>query len=112
LVIGGDGGGFQTPLLALLPPHTLAELLHAVQVRVVEEGEEIPVPQLVFCRVPCTSRPTCTTRPTTCATRPSSSTLRPTRQQLTQPLCGDDLEGEAEEGLDEAVLHSVAGVDA
>lgn len=81
--------------LAVLLPDPVAELLYAVEVRVVQEGQEVSVPQPVLCRVahaaPCWGRP---------------------RQDVAQLLCGDDLQVEAQQRLDEAVFHRLAVVDA
>lgn len=56
----------------------------------VQQRQEISIPQPVLCRV----------------THPASHA----RQDVTQFLGGDDLEVEAQQRLDEAVLHSLAVV--
>lgn len=88
-------GGLHPLLFALLFPNSVAELLHAVQLRVVEERQEVSVPHPVFGRV----------------TRASSGPGK-SREDVGQPLSGNDLEAEAQQGLDEAVLNGVAVVHA
>lgn len=87
-------------LFALFLPNAVAELLHAAKVRVVQEGKEIPIPQPVL-----------------------GGLLDPggggggggggkPGEDFAQFLGGDDLEVEAQQRLDEAVLHGLAVVDA
>lgn len=81
-------------LFALFLPNSVAKLLHAVEVWVVQERQEVSIPQPVLGRV---------TRPARCAGKSG--------QDVTQSLGGDDLEVEAHERLDEAVFDSLAVVD-
>ena len=92
---------FLPPLLALPLPHLLAELVHAVQVGVVDEGHEVPVPHLLAGRVAGRSVP-----------RPGAvARLLALVQQVLQMVGVDDLQRDLEQRLDEAVLHRVAVVD-
>lgn len=78
-------------LPALFPfslPNLLAELVDAVRARRVDEGEEVAVPHLAVARI--------------------AAVRRVAVQEIVQVFRGNDVEGEAEEGLDEAVLDSVA----
>lgn len=73
--------GRRLPLL-LFPvflPNPIAELLHAVKVRVVQEGEEVSVPKPVLGRV----------------TSAASRRRGKSRQDVTQFLGRDDLQVEA-----------------
>lgn len=93
--LGVGGGRLRPLLLALFLPNAVAKLLHAAEVRVVQEREEVPVPQPVLGRL---------VRHAVRGGKPG--------EDLAQFLGGDDLEAEAEQRLDEAVLHGLAVVDA
>lgn len=82
-------------LLALFLPNAVAKLLHAAEVRVIQERQEIPIPQPV---------PGGLVDAAVRGGKPG--------QDFAQLLGGDDLEVEAEQRLDEAVLHGLAVVDA
>lgn len=82
-------------LFALLLPNAVAKLLHAAEVRVVQQGEEIPVPHPVLGRLVG-----------------GAVGGGQFREDFAQLLGRDDLEVEAEQRLDEAVLHGLAVVDA
>lgn len=82
-------------LFALFLPNAVAELLHTAQVRVVQERKEIPIPQPVLGGLV-----------------DPGVRGRKRGEDFTQFLGGDDLEVEAQQRLDEAVLHGLAVVDA
>lgn len=88
---GIDFGGFFTFWLLLSLPNPLAELVHTVEIRVLQQAHEIPVPEFVFWGgiLIIGSRP---------------------EKQLTHALRWDDLEIDTPQGLDEAVLYGVAEV--
>lgn len=88
---GVDFGGFLSLWLLLSLPNALAELIHAVEVWVLQEAHEIPVPEFVF-------------RGGILIVGARSE------QQLAHALRWDDLEINTPQGLDEAVLDSVAVV--
>lgn len=81
-------------LFALFLPNSITKLLNAVQVRVVQERQEVSVPQPVLGRVTC----------------PTSYTGK-SRKDVSQFLCRDDLEVEAQQRLDKAMFHSLAVVN-
>lgn len=88
---GVDFGGFLSLWLLLSLPNALAELIHTVEVWVLQEAHEIPVPEFVF-RGRILIVGTCS------------------EQQLAHALRRDDLEINTPQGLDEAVLDGVAVV--
>lgn len=67
----------------------LAELIHTVQVRMLQQTNEVSVPNLLLGRYVAIS-----------STGP--------QEQLPHKLRRDDLQSEAQEWLDEAMLHSMA----
>ncbi len=88
---GVDFGGFLSLWLLLSLPNALAELIHAVEVWVLQEAHEIPVPEFVF----------------------GGGILivgARSEQQLAYALRWDDLEINTPQGLDEAMLDGVAVV--
>lgn len=88
---GIDFGGFFPLWLLLSLPNPLAELVHTVEIWVLQQAHEIPVPEFVFWGgiLIIGSGP---------------------EKQLAHTLRWDDLEIDAPQGLDEAVLYGVAEV--
>lgn len=80
--------GFLPALFPFSLPNLFAELIDAVWAWRVYEGQEVAVPHLAVGRIVAVGRVSV--------------------QEIVQVFWGNDVEGEAEEGLDEAVLHSVA----
>ncbi len=80
--------GFLPTLFPLSFPNLLAELVDAVRARRVDEGQKVAVPHFAVGRVIAVGRVSV--------------------QEVIQVFGGNDVEREAEEGLDEAVFDSVA----
>lgn len=80
--------GFLPALFPFSLPNLFAELVDAVRARRVDEGQEVAVPHLAIGRIVAVGRVSV--------------------QEVVQVFCRNDVEGEAEEGLDKAVLDSVA----
>lgn len=94
-------GGPLAPLFAVPFPHLLTKLIHGVEVGVVDELHEVPVPDLLAWGHAVRS-----------FLDLGGISLLLFMKQLFKVLRVDDLQGHLEEGLHEAVLHSVAEVNA
>lgn len=98
---------FLLPVLPLALPHLLAELIHAVQGRVVDQRQEVPVPQPLHWTLLGRRGALLNGGGDGAA----AGRLVAAVQQVVQALRVDDLQGDLEQGLDEAVLHRLAQVD-